>query len=169
MSTEQNQSNKQFDHFYIEHHSWLISWIRSRLNSSEQALDLAQDTFLKVLVNNSSSQLYKPRAYLSSIARGLIINAFRRRNVEQAYLDSLRMQQQVVHMSPEQRESIIDTLVEVDRLLDNLGIRGRQIFLMSQIDGLSYVEIGRQLHISTNTVRKYFIRAMTQCLALIDD
>ncbi len=169
MQVPDNELNKQFSHFYIEHNHWLIGWIKSRLGCAEQAGDLAQDTFVNVLLKQHFSQLRQPRAYLSSVARNLIIDLFRRRSVEQAYLSSLALQPEYTEISPEARHSIIETLVEIDHLLDNLGERGRSIFLMAQIDGLSYVEISRQLHISVNTVRKYFIRAMTQCLLLIDD
>ncbi|MBV8624203.1 MAG: RNA polymerase subunit sigma, partial [Herbaspirillum sp.] len=31
---------------YCDHHSWLQGWLRRRLGNSEQAADLAQDTFL---------------------------------------------------------------------------------------------------------------------------
>jgi RNA polymerase sigma-70 factor (ECF subfamily) len=35
---------------------------------------------------------------------------------------------------------------------------------MAQLDGLSYVEIGRQLNVSVNTVKKHATRALTHCL-----
>ena len=160
---------EQFDHFYKEHHPWLTRWIRSRLNCPQQANDLAQDTFIEVLIKSRISQFRNPRAYLSSIARNLIIDQFRRRSVEQAYLEALALQPVPVAISPEEHHQIIEILMEIDQLLDGMSERGRQIFLMAQIDGLSYVEIGRRLSISTNTVRKHFIRAMSQCLALVAD
>ena len=40
---------------------------------------------------------------------------------------------------------------------------------MVQLEGLSFVEIGRRLDLSANTVRKHFVRAMTHCLLLIED
>ncbi len=71
-------------------------------------------------------------------------------------------------LSPEDHNIIISTLLEIDRLLDSMEERTRTIFLMAQIDGLSYVEIAKRLAISVNTVRKHSIRGMTQCLLLID-
>ena len=72
-------------------------------------------------------------------------------------------------MSPETRLQIIETLVEIDRLLDGLGGRTREIFLMAQLDGLSYVDIARRLEVSVTTVKKHAVRALTHCLLLVGD
>uniref|UniRef100_I1XF95 RNA polymerase n=1 Tax=Methylophaga nitratireducenticrescens TaxID=754476 RepID=I1XF95_METNJ len=122
-----------------------------------------------MLIQERAIELRAPKAYLSSVARGLLIDLFRRRSVEQAYLDALKEQPEQNDISAETRHSIIETLLEIDRMLDSLSERSRQIFLMAQLDGLSYTEIGRRLGISVNTVRKHFIRAMTQCLLMIED
>ena len=74
---------------YREHHSWLWQWIKSRLDCDDQARDLTQETFIKLLVQNRAEDLRAPKAYLSSIARGLLVDLFRRRSVEKAYLDAL--------------------------------------------------------------------------------
>ena len=55
------------------------------------------------------------------------------------------------------------------KLLDGLGARTREIFLMAQLDGLSYVEIGRRLDVSVTTVKKHAVRALTHCLMLAED
>lgn len=154
---------------YREHHSWLWQWIKSRLDCDDQARDLTQETFIKLLVQNRAEDLRAPKAYLSSIARGLLVDVFRRRSVEKAYLDALALQPEQYAISPELQHSILETLMEIDQMLDSMSERGRQIFLMAQLDGLSYVEISRRLDISVNTVRKHFIRAMTQCLLLLDE
>ena len=154
---------------YSEHHHWLQNWIRSRLNNVEQAQDLTQETFIKVLMKGREHEFNSPTAYLSSIARGLLVDFFRRRTVEQAYLDALEVQPEQHSISAEQHHLIIDTLLQIEKMLDAMSERGRQIFLLAQLDGLSFAEIGRQLNVSVTTVRKHFIRAMTQCLLLIED
>src|SRR5690554_528419 len=163
------ESNQLFENLYSEHHHWLKGWLKSRLGCGEQASDLAQDTFIKVLAQRREGELRSPRAFLSSIARNLMVDMFRRRSIEQAYLEVLAHQPEPVAISPEARYDIVETLLEIDRLLDDLGERPRSIFLMAQIDGLSFVDISRRLNVSVNTVRKHFIRAMTRCLLLVGD
>lgn len=154
---------------YEDHHSWLCGWLRKRLGCNHSAADLAQDTFVRVLTQRKTQELREPRAYLSTIARSLMIDMFRRRALEQAYLETLANNPEPVAVSPETRSLIIETLMEIDRLLDGLGERTREIFLLAQLDGLSYVEIGRRLNVSVTTVKKHAVRALTHCLLLIED
>lgn len=154
---------------YETHHQWLCGWLRQRLGCVDNAADLAQDTFIRVITQRKATELREPRAYLSTIARSLMIDMFRRRYLEQAYLETLALSPEPLDISPETRALIIETLIEVDRMLDGLGGRTREIFLLAQLDGLSYVEIGRRLNISVNTVKKHAVRALTHCLLLADD
>lgn len=154
---------------YVEHHSWLKGWLRKRMNCSEQAADLAQDTFLRVLSQRKVEPLREPKAYLGRIARGLMIDMFRRRSLEQAYLETLAAIPEALDISPEERLLIIESLLEIDQMLDRLGSRTREVFLLAQLDGLSYVEISQRLQISVNTVRKHAVRALTQCLLAMED
>ncbi|QLF93339.1 sigma-70 family RNA polymerase sigma factor [Pseudomonas sp. ABC1] len=154
---------------YEQHNDWLRGWIRKRLDCSEQSADLTHDTFLQVLLRRKASELREPRAYLSSIARSLLIDRFRRRALEQAYLEALASRPEALQPSPEAHSLVIETLLEIDSMLDELGPRGREIFLMAQLDGMSLVGIGQHLGISTNTVRKHFVRAMARCLLLVED
>ncbi|EPN41799.1 sigma factor, partial [Pseudomonas syringae] len=71
---------------YADHHRWLCGWLRKRLDCVDHASDMAQDTFMRVLTQRKAPELREPRAYLSTIARSLMIDMFRRRTVEQAYL-----------------------------------------------------------------------------------
>ena len=156
-------------HLYQQHHGWLNTWLRARLGNSSDAADLAQDTFVRVLTARNVEAIREPRTYLSAIARALMIDRFRRRAVEQAYLDALMLRPEPLDISPQTRLSIIETLTAVDAMLDGLGERTRSIFLAVQLEGLSYVAIGERLGVSVTTVKKHMIRAMTECLLLVED
>ena len=96
---------------YKEHHSWLCGWLRKRLGCVDNAADLAQDTFIRVLTQRKAVELREPRAYLSTVARSLMIDMFRRRALEQAYLETLAARPESVEVSPEARLLIIETLL----------------------------------------------------------
>ncbi len=153
-------------HLYQQHNGWLNTWLRTRLGNSSDAADLAQDTFVRVLSARNVAAIREPRTYLSAIARALMIDRFRRRAVEQAYLDVLALRPEATDISPETRLLIIETLTAVDAMLDELGERTRTIFLAVQLEGLSYVTVGERLGVSVTTVKKHMVRAITHCLLL---
>ncbi|WP_220811349.1 sigma-70 family RNA polymerase sigma factor [Pseudomonas paralcaligenes] len=154
---------------YSEHNGWLKGWLRARLGNASDAADLAQDTFVRVLAARNVEAIREPRTYLSAIARALMIDKFRRQAIEQAYLDALALRPEPLDIAPETRLLILETLTAVDAMLDGLGERTRRIFLAVQLEGLSYVATGERLGVSVTTVKKHMIRAMTQCLLLVDD
>ncbi|MBJ9976245.1 sigma-70 family RNA polymerase sigma factor [Pseudomonas sp. S75] len=169
MSSVDPSQHQAMESLYAEHHPWLCGWLRKRLGCLDHAADLAQDTFIRVLLQRKALELREPRAYLSTIARSLMIDGFRRRALEQTYLETLAARPEALEVSPETRLQIIETLLEIDRMLDGLGGRTREIFLMAQLDGLSYVEIARQLRVSVTTVKKHAVRALTHCLFALED
>ncbi|MCB5191003.1 sigma-70 family RNA polymerase sigma factor [Methylobacillus arboreus] len=167
--TISDPSQAGFHQLYSHHHSWLYQLLRRKLGDAEQAADLAQDTFIRLLNTGQQLEIREPRAYLSTIARGLVADMFRRRSLEQAYLDALQALPEPQAISPEQRMLVLETLVAIDRMLDDLGPRTRDIFLMAQLEGLSYVAIAERLQVSVTTIKKHMIRAMTHCLVVLED
>ena len=107
---------------------------RKRLGNAFDAADLTQDTYVRLLGRSGAEiqAIREPRALLMTIAQGLAANLYRKRCVEQAYLDALALMPEAVAQSPEHRAIVQQTLVEVDRLLALLPLPVRQAFLLSQ-------------------------------------
>lgn len=149
---------------YQNHHPWLQSLLRKRLGNAEDAADLAQDTFLRVMRSSVPQQdILEPRRYLATIARGLVADLFRRRTLEQAYLDYLTTLPEALAPSPEEQAMAQQTFVELDRVLQGLPPKVRDAFLLAQFEELSYPEIAQRLGISLRTVSNYLTRAMEHC------
>ncbi|NSL54950.1 sigma-70 family RNA polymerase sigma factor [Uliginosibacterium aquaticum] len=151
---------------YREHHSWLKGWLRGRLGyCSDRAADFAQETFLRILqAGERPPELEQPRQYLATIARGLLVDHFRRQDLERAYLAELASLPEAAQPSLEERAILLETLLEIDRMLDGLGTKAKRAFLLSQLDGWSYAEIATELGVSVSSVKKYMQKAVLQCL-----
>ncbi|UST85097.1 sigma-70 family RNA polymerase sigma factor [Pseudomonas siliginis] len=151
------------EQIYEQHHSWLYGWLKGKLHNACDAADVAHDTFLRVMAARNAAHIREPRDYLTTIARGLVIDRYRRRAIESAYLQALAARPEASVISEEDRALIIETLIAVDKALTGLGPRTRQIFMLSQVDGLTYQQIAVQLRVSLTTVKKHMIRALTEC------
>ena len=143
--------------------------LRRKLGNGDSAADLAQDTFLRVLANRNVDAILRPREYLATIARGLVTDAYRRQAIERAYLETLAARPEPVAISPETRAILLETVLAIDRMLDQLGPRTREIFLLAQFEELTYAQVGARLGVSLTTVKKHMVRALTQCLLLAAD
>lgn len=144
-------------HLYIEHHGWIESWLRRQIGCAYQAQDLSQDTFEQVLRSNPALQpgeLHEPRAFLVTVAKRVLMNHWRRRDLERAYLDALVALGEDLAPSAEEKMALLQALERVDAVLQSLPERARQVFVLSQLDGLTYPQIAEELGISAITVRR---------------
>jgi len=154
--------------FYAEHHGWLRTWLRRRLGCTHSAADLAQDTFVRVLLRPQVLQtLREPRAYLSTLAKGVVSEHWRRQALERAYLEALALMPEPLALSPEEWLELLQTLDEIDAMLDGLAPKAREAFVLSQLEGLTYAAIAERLQTSERTVKRYMQQGFERCLALV--
>ncbi len=151
---------------YFDHHGWLKDWLRRRLGNAFDAADLAQDTFVRVLVSGRTPSPEQGRAHLAQIAKGLVVDLHRRRVLEAAYLEALAQLPEAMTPSPEASALAVEALLLLDAALGRLKPKAREAFLLSQLDGLSYPAIAERLDISVAAVRKYMMRAAEACHAV---
>ena len=158
-----------FTALYCQHHGWLQRWLSFKLGNASDGADLAHDTFLRLIGRSDLDTVREPRALLTTVAKGLMVNRFQRQALERAYLDALSALPAPLAISPEQRLLILETLHQIDAMLETLPPRVRQTFLLAQLDGLAYADIAVRLGVSLITVKRYMKQAFLQCLLVIDD
>jgi len=151
---------------YSNHHGWLHAWLRKKLGCSHNAADLAHDTFVRLLSKTEPVAAAEPRAYLATIAHGLVVDFHRRRALERAYLDTLAALPEPQLPSLEARAIVIEALVAIDAMLDGMKPPVRQAFMLSQLDGLTYAEIAARLGVTVRTVNNYMLKALEHCYLL---
>lgn len=126
-------------------------------------MDLVHDTYMRLLNREEMPLLGEPRAFLVTVARRVLSNHWRHERVERAFLETLAQWPEAVALSAEEKTSLLETLKEVDRLLDGLPTVVKRAFLYAQIDGMSHAEIAATLGISISSVKRYLIKAGAQC------
>ncbi|WCM91315.1 sigma-70 family RNA polymerase sigma factor [Acidovorax sp. NCPPB 2350] len=145
------------------HHAWLQGWLRRKVDCSHSAADLAQDTFVRILGRGRLPAIQEPRPYLATVARGLLIDFYRRRSLEQAYLETLAGLPEPMAPSPEERATVLEALTAIDAMLDGLKPAVREAFLLSQLEGLGHAAIAERLHVTVRTVTNYLRTALEHC------
>lgn len=151
---------------YHSHHGWLVSWLRRRLGCIHNANDLAQDTFLRLIDKSSAlAQINEPKAFLSTIAHGLMVDHIRRKQLEQAYFQAIAHLPQRLIASPEEHLLVIEALLHIDQLFDGLKPNIRNVFLLSRLEGMTYPEIAVKLNVSLRTVESHMADALRHLLS----
>ena len=166
MSAPDTIARQHIEALYAEHHGWLKGWVCRQLACRFDAADVAQDVFLRLLSRRDPVQVRQPRALLATIARGLVIERWRRRELERAWLETLATLPEAEAPDPETRLGFLQTLIEIDRVLDGLKPPVRQAFLLAQLDGMSCPQIARQMGVSLATAERHVAKALRACYAM---
>lgn len=167
MSATENTLRQALHALYSDHHGWLCRWLHRKLGCPQNAADLAHDTFVRILTARDRSnefELREPRAYLTTVARRVLLNHYRRLSLEKAYLEALALVPEPQMPSPEHRLVIIETLHEIDAMLDTLPPKARMAFLLAQFEGLTYAQIALRLGVNLRTVKRYMAQAFEECI-----
>src|SRR5690606_33569883 len=170
MTGGQSALQREIHILYQDHHGWLYQWLHRKLGNRFDAADLARDTFMRVLAGcrqDAIPVLDEPRAYLTTVAKRLLINFYERQSLERAYEASLSLLPQQHAPGLEERAILLETLQELDALLDALPARVRTAFLLCQLEGMSYEQIAAHLQVSVRTVTRYMAQGFKQCLTLM--
>lgn len=151
---------------YRAHGQWLQAWLRRRTRCSQQAADLTQDTFCRLLERRPTEAPHNMRAFLAVVARRLLIDDVRRRDVEQLYLREIASANiSIDEMTPERIVAATMELVALLEILSALPQGVKEAFLFSTLDGLTHMEIADRLGISDRTVKRHIARAYACCYA----
>ena len=118
---------------------------------------------MRLLKRDDLSNLREPRTLLATIARGLLIDHFRRSTLERAYLDELALQPEELQPGSEEQLQVLQALREVNRMLGELSANARAAFIYNRLDGLTHAEIASRLGVSVPRVRQYLAQALRQC------
>lgn len=154
----------QFLHHQFRHsYGWLTASMHRLVGSRHDAEDLAASAFTELAALDDVSAVRQPRALLTTIARRLTFEFWRRRDLERAYLAELAQRPEGRAASAEEICMTVEEIVRIDAALATLSARAREAFILSQFDGLGYAEIALRLDVSVSMVRKYVAQALAAC------
>lgn len=147
---------------YLAHRGEIQAYLDRRLRCKETAADLTQDTFIRLSEQMSRTRIENFRAYLFSSARNLFIDHTRRQ--EHRKVEPLE-QQEMNDAEPqtptlEQAAIANQQLSALNDVIQNMPEPCREVFLMVRVEGLTYVEIGERLGISSKTAFSRMVRAL---------
>ena len=70
--------------------------------------------------------------------------------------------------SPDVLLGVQQALQQLDQMLANLAPQAREVFVLSQLEGLSYAEIAARTGLSDRTVKRYMAQGFEICLTLME-
>lgn len=158
---------QQFEKLYVDHHSWLCSLLRRKLGNSVDAADLAHDVYLNLIKKGRVPSTEDSRCHLTQIAKGMVIDLYRRRHLEACHLEGLKLQAEPLAPSEEVRALVTETLTQIDDALHDKPTKTRQALLLSKLHGMGHRDIAAELKVSVSSVEKYIASGLRACYPFV--
>ena len=158
---------------FREHNRMLVGYLRSRLGSEQEAKEVAQEAYVRVL------QLHEPgapgllRAYLFKTAANLAVDRLRHRRVRQRSEEQPQLFEELNPTGGELDDPAEQLLAreqadQLLRILQELPAKCQQVMNLHRFEGASQRDVSLRLGISERMVRRYVTYAMVYCHLRLD-
>lgn len=146
-----------------EQHVRVLRYLGARLANEQDAQDLAQEAYLRLLRASNSRLIHDPMAYLLRIARNLLHEWYSSPPGSREPVEEIELVDE--GMSVEDLTEISQQVERLGNVLRHLSPKCRAVILMHRRDGMTYDEIAKALGISSSMVKKYLSQGLARCRA----
>ena len=142
-------------------YSDLLASISRKTRCAHRARDVLHDSLLRFVLARDGDVIRQPHAYLRTVV-GSVLSDHQRDASRYLPLDDPRRPEAVQACAPsaECLADIRQRLKAVQRILDCLPPRCREVFWLFRIEGRTQPQIAAQLGISLNMVERHVMRAL---------
>lgn len=150
-----------FEELYDRFSSLLYLHAYRMLRDQEEARDVVQEMFINLWEKKENIVIKTVSAYLYSSIRNRVLDKISKEKSKSKYLESMSFYQvNYNHEIPDRQlyEKELKTLIEKE--IDCMPKRMREIFLLSRFEYLTHRKIGEKLGISEATVKKQVNNAL---------
>ncbi|MDR1864927.1 MAG: RNA polymerase sigma-70 factor [Bacteroidales bacterium] len=153
--------HRAFEHIYRKYASKVFLFARKYLKSAEDAEETVQEVFVRLW---DARELVQSEAafdnYLFTITRNLIFNLHRHK-VNETYLRTVLLAGIEQDACRQEEEMMAQDLSQyIDRVVEQLPAKQREIFNLSRKQLLTHREIAEKLGISEKTVEAHIHRVL---------
>lgn len=147
----------------------LLPGIYRNTRCTHTAYDILHDALLRFALTKQPGRIDKPHAYLRTVVRSVLVDNYREMarfvplasdEAEGDESSAASMPEQFLAPSPEHIADLQQRLNALQRIIDCLPPRCREVFWLFRIDGHSQTDIASRLGISLNMVERHIMRAL---------
>ena len=166
-------TSKEFETLIDETSDSIYNVVYFMLRDEAESRDIVQETFIKFWENNNLHNFENPKGYLMRMAKNLTIDKIRRNKTKEKAVKELSLYSTSEESEMDKGIDYRKKMKTVLNYINTLKEKQREVFVLREIEGLTYKEISNYLEISEdqvkvtlhrvrNSIRKQFSR--TQAL-----
>ncbi len=161
---------KQFEILFKEYYEMLCHFAVKYVKNMEQSEEVVQDTFYNIWKNRQSLNIRTSlKSYLFTAVRNNCLQVLRTRSLDIKYENYYKSHYENDSVTPADELNARELSKVINKALNSLPERCREIFKMSRYEGLKYHEIAEKLSISIKTVEANMGKALKHFRAHLKD
>ena len=147
----------------IRHYDELRAFIIRKIECPALASDILQEVCEKAAHGAYDTEIVNPRAYLYRVAANLTVDKIRQRASRELPADVSTLNAADPMSDAERSLAAKQRLALLRKIVDELPLKCRTVFVMRRFDDIPQDEIARKLGISRNMVEKHLRHALDHC------
>ncbi len=160
-------------HLFREHNRVLVRYLTARLRSEQEAKEVAQEAYVRLLQLQNPGTASLLRAYLFKTATNLAIDRLRHRGIRDRAEGEAELFEELTAAGTEMDDPAnqLEARERADQLLgylEELPTKCRRVFQLHRLEGVSQHEVAVRLGLSERMVRRYVTYAMVYCHLRLD-
>jgi len=145
---------------FREHNRALIGFVYARLKSEQEAREIAQEAYVRLLQLDAPEAAGFLRAYLFRIAENLAFDRLRQRR-SRGRLDALLSLEELNLEASAERAAIArEELALIERAVNELPSKCQEAFRQHRLADIPIGDVARRMNVSERMVRKHITRAL---------
>ncbi len=153
LKKDKKESPEAFKELYSRYSSRIYAYCRRFVGYKEEAEDIFQDTFKKFYeAAQQEREMTNVYGFIIKIARNLCINSKRNQKRTIEIDDTLNISTK----SRQDKEEMLDLIKQA---IDELPAEYKDVLILREYQGLSYIEIAEMTNLSLGTVKVRIFRA----------
>ena len=168
---EKTLAKEEIQELFQSHNEELVRYLTGRLKNHDEAIEVAQEAYVRLLRLDDANTIGFLRAFLFRTATNIAIDRIRRKGRSQAYTaeETATSSAQVFDFTPEREVAGKQALEQVICCIESLPPKCKHAFVEYKFKHRDYDEIALDMGISSSMVRKYVVRAMVHCTDVLGD
>lgn len=143
---------RAFQTLFRKYYSAMCHFARQFLNDSELAEETAQDVFVKIWEKRESLTIETSvKHYFFRSVRNHCLNQIQHEKIKKQYAGMV-LNAAHYEIDPDQHYLEVDLIMKIEKSIDSLPPKRKEIFRLSREQGMKYKEIAETLNISIKTV-----------------
>ncbi len=149
---------------FQQHNQLLLRFLRARLGSEQEAKEIAQEAYVRLLQLDRTGAVSFLRSYLFKVAMNLAIDRLRERAKHPVHDSPVELFDDLEDTLGPEREAIAtEELALLNIALAELPPKCRDALVLHRYHDKTQREIAAELGISERTTRTYLVQAMFYC------